>query len=153
MLKPNGSPTARPAQRRKAKNELGGGLTAAQKREAEACVSLQEQRVPATILTGFLGAGKTTRLGFAFAVSAFSKQAARVAHGAHFRGRFLNFVLKSLGHGQKIAVVQNEFGAVPVDDQLMLLERLQRFERFANSSKSPGNGWAKKVKLKKPRNL
>ncbi|CAJ1377482.1 unnamed protein product [Effrenium voratum] len=96
MLKPNGSPTARPAQRRKAKNELGGGLTAAQKREAEACVSLQEQRVPATILTGFLGAGKTT---------------------------FLNFVLKSLGHGQKIAVVQNEFGAVPVDDQLMLLEQ------------------------------
>ena len=76
-----------------------------------------------------------------------------VSPGGFLVDRFLNFVLKSLGHGQKIAVVQNEFGAVPVDDQLMLLERLQRFERFANSSKSPGNSWAKKVKLKKPRNL
>ena len=41
----------------KAKNELSG-LTPEQKREAEACVQLQEQRVPATILTGFLGAGE-----------------------------------------------------------------------------------------------
>lgn len=79
----------------KAKNELSG-LTPEQIREAEACVQLQEQRVPATILTGFLGAGKTT---------------------------FLNFVLKSLGHGKRIAVVQNEFGSVPIDDQLMLLEK------------------------------
>ena len=79
----------------KAKNELSG-LTPEQIREAEACVQLQEQRVPATILTGFLGAGKTT---------------------------FLNFVLKSLGHGKRIAVVQNEFGRVPIDDQLMLLEK------------------------------
>ena len=41
----------------KAKDELMG-LTAEQKREAESCMQLQEQRVPATILTGFLGAGK-----------------------------------------------------------------------------------------------
>ncbi|CAE7585217.1 yjiA [Symbiodinium natans] len=80
----------------KAKGELSGNLTAAQKREIESCVELQERRIRATILTGFLGAGKTT---------------------------FLNFVLKSLGHGKRIAVVQNEFGKVPVDDQLMLLEQ------------------------------
>ncbi|CAE7602024.1 yjiA [Symbiodinium microadriaticum] len=77
----------------KAKGELDGNLTAAQKREIESCVDLQERRIRATILTGFLGAGKTT---------------------------FLNFVLKSLGHGRRIAVVQNEFGKVPIDDQLML---------------------------------
>ncbi|CAE7795935.1 unnamed protein product [Symbiodinium sp. CCMP2592] len=80
----------------KAKSELDGNLTAAQKREIESCVDLQERRIRATILTGFLGAGKTT---------------------------FLNFVLKSLGHGRRIAVVQNEFGKVPIDDQLMLLEK------------------------------
>ncbi|CAE7221667.1 unnamed protein product [Symbiodinium sp. CCMP2456] len=80
----------------KANSELDGNLTAAQKREIESCVDLQERRIRATILTGFLGAGKTT---------------------------FLNFVLKSLGHGRRIAVVQNEFGKVPIDDQLMLLEK------------------------------
>eukprot|EP00933_Yihiella_yeosuensis_P040489 TRINITY_DN34810_c0_g1_i2.p1 TRINITY_DN34810_c0_g1~~TRINITY_DN34810_c0_g1_i2.p1 ORF type:complete len:423 (+),score=80.29 TRINITY_DN34810_c0_g1_i2:83-1351(+) len=80
----------------KALRELSGGLTAAQKREAEGCATLQDRQVRVTILTGFLGAGKTT---------------------------FLNFVLKSLGHGQRIAVVQNEFGSVSIDDQLMLLER------------------------------
>eukprot|EP00927_Polykrikos_kofoidii_P048643 TRINITY_DN42891_c0_g1_i1.p1 TRINITY_DN42891_c0_g1~~TRINITY_DN42891_c0_g1_i1.p1 ORF type:complete len:444 (+),score=77.27 TRINITY_DN42891_c0_g1_i1:188-1519(+) len=73
-----------------------GVLTRAQKQEAEACATLQEKRVRATILTGFLGAGKTT---------------------------FLNFVLKSLGHGQRIGVVQNEFGSVSIDDQLMAVER------------------------------
>ena len=58
------------------------------------CQDLHENpsTVEATILTGFLGAGKTT---------------------------FLNFVLKSLKHGQRIAVVQNEFGNVSIDDQLM----------------------------------
>jgi G3E family GTPase len=75
--------------------QLAGGLTPAQKRAAEQCEKLQESRVKATILTGFLGAGKTT---------------------------FLNFVLKSLKHGQRIAVVQNEFGSVSVDDQLMPVE-------------------------------
>jgi len=74
-----------------------GGLTAAQRREAEQCESLRERRVRATIVTGFLGAGKTT---------------------------FLNFVLQSW-HGKRIGVVQNEFGNVSVDDQLMLVERSQ----------------------------
>jgi len=80
----------------RAANDLAEGLTPSQKRQIEQCERLRERRVRATILTGFLGAGKTT---------------------------FLNFVLKSLGHGQKIGVVQNEFGIVSVDDQLMLVEK------------------------------
>ncbi|HJS38922.1 MAG TPA: GTP-binding protein [Burkholderiales bacterium] len=47
----------------------------------------QDQMVPVTILTGFLGAGKTT---------------------------LLNRILKE-DHGQKIAVIENEFGEVGVD--------------------------------------
>jgi G3E family GTPase len=76
--------------------QLLDGLTPSQRRAAEQCERLQERRVKATILTGFLGAGKTT---------------------------FLNFVLKSLKHGQRIAVIQNEFGSVSIDDQLMPVER------------------------------
>mmetsp|Transcript_37464 Transcript_37464/g.105817 ORF Transcript_37464/g.105817 Transcript_37464/m.105817 type:complete len:409 (+) Transcript_37464:123-1349(+) len=75
----------------RARSQLSDGITPAQKREVEGCQRIQERRVKATILTGFLGAGKTT---------------------------FLNFVLKSQ-HGQRIAVVQNEFGSISIDDQLM----------------------------------
>lgn len=80
----------------RAQNQLAEGLTPAQKREVEQCERVQESRVPATILTGFLGAGKTT---------------------------FLNFVLKSATHGKRIGIVQNEFGSVSIDDHLMPLER------------------------------
>jgi G3E family GTPase len=51
----------------------------------------QEKMVPVTILTGFLGAGKTT---------------------------LLNRILKE-DHGQKIAVIENEFGEVGVDSEIM----------------------------------
>lgn len=77
----------------RAQNQLANGITSEQKRKVEQCEKQKDRRVKATILTGFLGAGKTT---------------------------FLNFVLKSLGHGQRIGVVQNEFGSVPVDDVLTL---------------------------------
>jgi len=53
---------------------------------------MQEQNmVPVTILTGFLGAGKTT---------------------------LLNRILKE-DHGQRIAVIENEFGEVGVDGALI----------------------------------
>jgi G3E family GTPase len=51
----------------------------------------QEQMVPVTILTGFLGSGKTT---------------------------LLNRILKEK-HGQKIAVIENEFGEVGVDSDIL----------------------------------
>ena len=51
----------------------------------------QNQMVPVTILTGFLGAGKTT---------------------------LLNRILKE-DHGRKIAVIENEFGEVGVDGEII----------------------------------
>jgi hypothetical protein len=50
-----------------------------------------EEKVPVTIITGFLGAGKTT---------------------------FINHILTEQ-HGKKIAVIENEFGAVNIDDDLV----------------------------------
>lgn len=63
-----------------------------QKREAEHCEELRRQaRLPVTVITGFLGAGKTT---------------------------FVNHIL-SARHGRRLAVIENEFGEVAVDDALL----------------------------------
>ncbi|MDA8107249.1 MAG: GTP-binding protein, partial [Betaproteobacteria bacterium] len=51
----------------------------------------QENMVPVTILTGFLGSGKTT---------------------------LLNRILTE-DHGQRIAVIENEFGEVGVDNEII----------------------------------
>lgn len=50
-----------------------------------------KRKIPVTILTGFLGSGKTT---------------------------LLNRIL-SENHGKRIAVIENEFGAVGIDDKLV----------------------------------
>ncbi len=52
------------------------------------------KRVPVTILTGFLGSGKTT---------------------------LLNYVLQQ-PHGQRIAVIENEFGETGIDNELLVSE-------------------------------
>ena len=67
---------------------------------AERCPNLV-LRVPATIISGFLGAGKTT---------------------------LVNWLLQG-SHGKRFCVLQNEFGAVPVDDALIV--RSQRFADVA----------------------
>lgn len=57
----------------------------------EAPLDSSHTRVPVTILTGFLGSGKTT---------------------------LFNHILTAV-HGKRIAIIQNEFGDVGIDDRLM----------------------------------
>ncbi len=60
--------------------------------------------IPATILTGFLGSGKTTLL-------------KRVLHEAH---------------GQKIAVIENEFGAENIDNDILVSETQEQIIQLSN---------------------
>jgi G3E family GTPase len=59
-------------------------------------------KIPVTIITGFLGAGKTT---------------------------LINYVLTER-HGMRIAVVENEFGAVSIDNKLGIAEKLESKEHL-----------------------
>jgi G3E family GTPase len=54
----------------------------------------EERKIPTTVLTGFLGSGKTT---------------------------LLNYILKEQ-HGKRIAVIENEFGEVGIDDALVKID-------------------------------
>jgi G3E family GTPase len=63
-----------------------------------------KQRVPVTVITGFLGSGKTT---------------------------LVNHILKGQ-HGQKVAVIVNEFGEIGIDGQLMIADDEEQLVEFNN---------------------
>ena len=52
----------------------------------------RDERIPVTVLTGFLGSGKTT---------------------------LINHILTDTKHKKKIAIIENEFGDVGIDDSLL----------------------------------
>ncbi len=60
--------------------------------------------IPATILTGFLGAGKTTLLN-------------RILHEAH---------------GQKIAIIENEFGEENIDNEILVQDSNEQIVEMSN---------------------
>ena len=59
-----------------------------------------EEVIPVTLLTGFLGSGKTT---------------------------LLNHILKN-NHGKRIAVIENEFGDIGIDSDLIIGKNEDIFE-------------------------
>src|SRR5919204_2816447 len=61
---------------------------------------IDAHRIPVTVLTGFLGSGKTT---------------------------LLNRILTE-NHGQRIAVIENEFGEIGVDQELVINAEEEVFE-------------------------
>jgi G3E family GTPase len=62
---------------------------------------VNDTRVPVTILTGYLGSGKTT---------------------------LVNHILSDKTHGKKIAIIENEFGDVGIDDALMAKNAKEQVE-------------------------
>jgi G3E family GTPase len=65
---------------------------------------MTNQLIPVTILTGFLGSGKTT---------------------------LLNYILKQ-PHGQRIAVIENEFGEAGIDNELLVQEQGEQIVEMNN---------------------
>jgi G3E family GTPase len=67
-------------------------------------LTMSNELIPATILTGFLGSGKTTLL-------------KRVLTEAH---------------GQKIAVIENEFGEENIDNEILVADRQEQIVQLSN---------------------
>jgi len=80
---------------------ISGGLAAKAAAAQEALrAPAKAEKIPVTVITGFLGSGKTT---------------------------LLNRILKE-NHGKRIAVIENEFGEVGIDDSLIETNARMEFE-------------------------
>lgn len=71
---------------------------------ADSLAAKTDRRIPATVVTGFLGSGKTT---------------------------LINRILREQ-HGRKIAVIVNEFGEISIDGQLVIHDDKQQLVEFNN---------------------
>ena len=71
---------------------------------AQASVAKSDTRIPATVVTGFLGSGKTT---------------------------LINRILREQ-HGRKLAVIVNEFGEISIDGQLVIHDEDAQLVEFNN---------------------
>merc|ERR1711862_550246 len=83
--------------------KLGGGSSevSAKRSKAESVAKPATlDKVPVTVITGFLGSGKTT---------------------------LLNRILKEY-HGRRVAVIENEFGEVGIDDDLIEMKSVMQSE-------------------------
>jgi G3E family GTPase len=79
-------------------------MTQAQSTEATPAAAAVAGPIPVTVLTGFLGAGKTT---------------------------LLNRILKE-EHGNRIAVIENEFGPEGIDNELLVTETREQIVEMNN---------------------
>jgi G3E family GTPase len=74
------------------------------KSKLESLISSLDDRIPVTILTGYLGSGKTT---------------------------LLNRILQEQ-HGQRIAVIENEFGETGIDNELLVQDENEQIIEMNN---------------------